>query len=151
MKAKTWIQVCTVLLGMYALASLATTILPGHGLALAAGSEQLLLVEEDGHIDSLEANRIVINDSSFTLTTTTLFFNTQGGKSERSAFTANTFVHYAANNNREILSLRSITHATPPPVTGESSSTTGDQAPDQEQPPVKKTDKLIFENGVWHN
>lgn len=136
-----------VLVVICALASLTNVLGSEQGVAHAANSGQQLLIEEDGHIDSILDNHVVINDSSFTLTPSTLFFNSQGARSERSAFKTNIFVHYAANNNREITSIRRINQTASPPA-----STTPDEQPaDQQQPPAKKRDKLIFENGVWHN
>jgi hypothetical protein len=120
-------------------------------MAWAAENDQLPLIEEDGHVDSIQENRIVINDSSYTLTPSTLFLNTQGGKSERAAFKESTMVHYAANSSREIIAIRPITHIQPPSTSTGPPSPAEAAAPAQEPPPVKKTDKLIFENGVWHN
>jgi len=107
-----------------------------------AQAEDVVPSAEIGHIDFLDGDSIVINDSSFRLTANTRYYQKNGATIPRRAIKENTFVLYQLGENNEIVSL---TQSAPPsmPNVGVQEASPAPSSSEQK--------KIILENGVWHN
>jgi hypothetical protein len=118
-----------------------------------AADEEIVFTKK-GTIDRIDEHSIVINDCSYTFSSTSHFIRENGEPTSISAFKDKDFISYQATTSGKIISISSTSSRDEQRanIRGHK-AVTPHAPPSADQPPGtnQKPAEIIFENGKWHN